>query len=51
MLLKPVSQEIEVTKKKMDAVITNCVEAGSNKRALEQLLHSVVSTSLNELNK
>jgi Cdc6-like AAA superfamily ATPase len=50
-LLKPVTHEIELTKKKMDVVIINCVESGSPKRVLEQLLHSVSSTLLNELNK
>lgn len=48
-LLKPVQQELELVRRKMDAVIANCCEP-AGRRSVEQLMHALVSQVSTALN-
>ena len=48
-LLKPVQQEIEVIRRKMECIIASCVDAGQDRQGLEQLVNSISTTVGSEL--
>ena len=48
-LLKPVTQELELQKMKMLSVVTACVDPGQNKRDIEQLLSAIHDGITSEL--
>ena len=48
-LLKPVQQEVEVIRRKMECIIASCVEAGQDRQSLEQLVNSISTTVGSEL--
>jgi hypothetical protein len=41
-LMKPVQQDLELIRRKMDAVIANCCES-SSRRSVEQQMHALLS--------
>lgn len=48
-LLKPIQQEIDNTKKRLICVINSCVDPGQSLRDLDQLLNEFVDTILSHL--
>jgi hypothetical protein len=50
-LLKPILQEVSLAKKKMECVISSCIDPGQPKRDLESLLQNVSYAILSELSQ
>mmetsp|Transcript_30270 Transcript_30270/g.50665 ORF Transcript_30270/g.50665 Transcript_30270/m.50665 type:complete len:558 (-) Transcript_30270:114-1787(-) len=50
-LLKPILQDFEVAKKKMDCIISSCLDAGQPKRDLEHLLQTIHMTVTSDLGR
>ena len=48
-LLKPIQQEIENTKKRLMCIINSCVDPGQSLRDLDQLLNEFIETILSHL--
>lgn len=48
-LLKPIQQEADVHRRKMETIIASCIDPGQPRRDIEQLLQSVFSIIITEL--
>jgi len=48
-LLKPIQQEADINKRKMETIIGSCIDPGQPRRDVEQLLQTVFSIITTEL--
>ena len=48
-LMKPVQQEVELMRRKVETVVASCIEPGQERRDIEQLIASLASSISSDL--